>query len=315
MGPKLQPRLSVVVLTDSFATIRDAVEHLRAQIDAAAIELVVGCPSEERLALPADGLAPLARVAIVETPLLPAARARAATVRAARAPVVVLSETHVFADPAWAGRLLRAHEGPWVAVAPGIGNANPEGALSWVGLLMDYGRFPPEGASREVADVSSYNGAYKREALLDLGDRLESLLEPGSALYAELRARGHRFLHEPAARIDHLNVSRPWPWLDERYLGGRLFGATRRRAWSRPRTFLYAAGSPLVAPLRLVRTLRVSRGGRELPRGFVPALALACVVWAIGEFLGYVLGAGPAAERRMLEYELHKERYVGRVAV
>ena len=98
-----------------------------------------------------------------------------------------------------------------MAVAPGIGNANPAGGLSWVGLLMDYGPFPQAGSRREVADVSSYNSAYKRAALNELGDELGSLLKPGSPLNAELRARGGRFLHEPAARIDHLNVSRFFP--------------------------------------------------------------------------------------------------------
>lgn len=311
MAGTAQPLLSLVLLTETFAAIADAVSHLRTQIGVAPIELVVACPSAERLLVPADGLAPLLGVTVVETPLLPSARARAAGVRAARAPVVVLGETHVFADPSWAGRLLRAHEGPWAAVTPGIGNANSGSALSWVGLLMDYGRFRPLGVPREIADVSSYNASYKREALLELGDRLESLLEPGSTLHAELHARGYRFLHEPTARIDHLNVSRSKAWLDERYLGGRLLGATRRRAWPRWRTLLYAAGSPLVAPLRFARTLRLSRGTPDLPRAFVPALALACAAWAIGEFLGYARGAGPVAERRMLEYELHKARYAG----
>ncbi len=270
---------------------------------------MIACPDESALMLPTEPVAALAEVTVVEAPLLPMAPARAAAVRAARAPIVVLGETHVFAEPEWAGRLLRAHEGPWVAVVPGIGNANPASGLSWVGLLMDYGRFPQRGSSRQIPDASSYNAAYERAALLDLGDELESLLEPGSGLHAALRARGGRFLHEPAARIDHLNVSRLWPWLVERYLGGRLFGAARRRPWPRRRALVYAAGSPLVAPLRLVRTLRLARSVEGLPRSFVPALALACVVSAVGEGIGYLRGASASDERRMLEYEQHKARY------
>jgi len=272
---------------------------------------VIATPDEGALAVPADRVAPLAGVTVVETPLLPTAPARAAAVRAARAPIVVLGETHVFAQPDWANRLVRAHDGPWAAVTPGIGNANPAGGLSWVGLLMDYGRFPQAGESRETAGVASYNAAFKRASLLELGEALESLLEPGSSLDAVLRARGGRFLHEPAARIDHLNVSRSRPWLVERYLGGRLFGANRSRNWPRSRALLYAAGSPLVAPLRLVRTLRMARSSdASTPRTFVPALVLACLVWAVGEGLGYLRGEGADDTRRMFEYEQHKSRYV-----
>ena len=299
------------MLTESFAAIATVVERLAAQRNAGEIELVIATPDEGVLAVPADRVASLAGVIVVETPLLPTAPARAAAVRAARAPIVVLGETHVFAQPDWADRLVRAHDGPWAAVTPGIGNANPAGGLSWVGLLMDYGRFPQAGESRETAGVASYNAAFKRASLLELGEALESLLEPGSSLDAELRARGGRFLHEPAARIDHLNVSRSRPWLVERYLGGRLFGANRSRNWPRSRALLYAVGSPLVAPLRLVRTLRTARSsGASTPRTFVPALVLACLAWAVGEGLGYLRGEGADDTRRMFEYEQHKFRYV-----
>lgn len=170
--------------------------------------------------------------------------------------------------------------------------------------------FSQAGDQRETEAVASYNAAYKRAALLELGDELESLLEPGSSLHEELRARGGRFLHEPAARIHHLNISRPRPWLVERYLGGRLFGASRSRSWPRRRALLYAAGSPLVGPLRLVRTLRAARSAGSLPPTFVPALVLACLVWAVGEGLGYARGATAGNMGRMLEYEQHKFRYV-----
>lgn len=268
-------------------------------------------PDESVLVVPADGVASLAGVTIVEMPLLPMAPPRAAAVRAARASVVVIGETHTFAEAGWADCLLRAHDEPWVAVTPGIGNANPAGCLSWAGFLMDYGRFSQTGDRREIEGGASHNTAYKRAALLDLGNELESLLELGSSLDGELRARGGRFLHEPAARIDHLNISRLRPWLSERYLGGRLFAAGRSREWPRGRALLYAAGSPLIATLRFVRTLRIGRPrGKLLPWTFVPALALGCVVWAVGEGVGYARGATAGNMRRMLEYEQHKFRYV-----
>src|SRR5690242_13112162 len=125
------PRLSVVVLADRYQTIERVVEHLDAQTVAAEIELVVACPSEHALELPAEAGRLIWGITTVECPLLPMGAARAAAVRVAHAAVVVLGETHAFPAPNWAELLLRAHESSFVGVAPGIENANPEGALSW----------------------------------------------------------------------------------------------------------------------------------------------------------------------------------------
>ena len=305
------PALSVVVLADRFVTIRRLVEHLRAQTIADRIELVVACPFPAGFAQP-TGANGLARIAVVETPLLPMGPARAAAVRAAKAPVVVLGEAHAFPEPDWAERLVEAHRAQWGGVAPGLRNANPEGALSWAGFLMDYGRWLAEAPSNgEIRAPPTYNGSWKRDALLTCGESLPQLLDLGTPLEADLAARGERFAHEPRARVAHLNVARPGPWAAERYFGGRLFAACRSRRWSVARRILYASGFFLVPPLRLLRTYpasRVARLGSPLPRGTLLAVALGSALWALGEAVGYLAGAGHA-EARMLEYEMHKERF------
>ncbi|MBA3843660.1 MAG: hypothetical protein H0X39_13795 [Actinobacteria bacterium] len=306
------PRLSVVVLADRFQTIERVVKHLGAQTVAAEIELVVGCSSEHALELPAHATQALSGVTVIETPLLPMGTARAAAVRAARGTVVVLGETHAFPAPDWAELLLRAHDSA-EGVAPALENANPKSALSWAGFLMDYGRWlaDPREEDHELSGLPAYNGSWNRDALIACGDRLVDLLHPGAPLEAALGARGARFSHEPAARIAHLNVSSPSAWARERYLGGALFAAHRSSRWSRARRVLYAGGSVLVPFIRLVRTrpaLRQAGRARRLPLATLPAVALGCVLWAVGEAVGYVAPAA-GAEAQMLEYELHKERY------
>jgi hypothetical protein len=304
-------RLSVIVLADRFATIRRVTDHLRAQSVAEEIELVVACPFPKGFDLPAEPNG-LAGVRLVEAPLLPMGPARAVAVRTATAPVVVLGETHVFPDPDWAARLLRAHESDWAGVAPGLENANPSSALSWAGFLMDYGRWlAGKPADGEIPAPPTYNGSWKREALLACGDRLPELLEPGTPLESELAARGGRFSHEPGARVAHLNVARRGPWAAERYYGGRLFATRRSRHWPFARRLLYFGGSVLIPLIRVVRTqpaVRLAARDSRLPRGTLAAVALGSTLWALGEAVGYLAGAG-RAEARMLEYELHKERY------
>jgi hypothetical protein len=305
------PRLSVTVLADRHATIERLIDHLHRQSIAGEIELVVACPSRDDFELP---IAPtgLAAVRLVESPLLPMGEARAAAVRNATAPVVVLGETHAFPAPDWAELLLAAHESAWVGVAPGLENANPAGALSWSGFLMDYGRWLADSqAGGEIAFPPTYNAAWKREALIGCGDRLSELLEPGMPLDAALAARGGRFSHAPSARVAHLNIAHFRPWAAERYAGGRLLAVRRSRRWPRARRFIYFGGSFLVPLIRLVRTrpaAKLARHHRRLPRGTMAAVAVGSTLWALGEAVGYLAGAGKA-EARMLEYETHKERY------
>jgi hypothetical protein len=302
----------MIVLTDDFATIRRVVEHLTAQTIAGEVELVVVCPSAKALEFPAGAAGALARVTVVESPLLPVGHARAAAMRAATAPIIVLGETHAFPAPDWAEQLIRAHGGPWLAVAPGMENGNPDSARSWSGFLMDYGRWLAERPAGEIAEPPAYNASWKREALVGLQDRLALMLEPGGAMDQRFAGRPAVFHHEPKARVAHLNVARPAAaWAAERYWGGRLFGARRCREWPLLRRLVYFVGSVLVPPIRLVRTraaLMLARGGRALPRATVAAVAGGSLLWALGEAMGYLAGEGPS-EARMLEYELHKERY------
>ena len=306
------PRLSVVVLADRYRTIERVVEHLQAQTVASEIELVVACPSDGALDLPAEAHRAISGITTVECPLLPMGASRAAAVRAAHARVVVLGETHAFPAPDWAELLLRAHESSVVGVAPGLENANPEGALSWAGFLMDYGRWLADlQQDDELSGLPAYNGSWNRDALIACGDRLPDLLQPGGPLDAALEERGARFRHEPAARIAHLNVSARSAWARERYLGGALFATRRSSRWPLVRRVAYAGGSVLVPFIRFARTrpaLRQAGRARRLPPATLPALAVACVLWAAGEAVGYIFAAA-GAEARMLEYELHKERY------
>ncbi|MEP7344466.1 MAG: hypothetical protein ABI877_04340 [Gemmatimonadaceae bacterium] len=299
------------MLVDRYETIRRVVEHLCAQTIAEQIELVLVCAVREDFIVPDGAARALARVTIVQCPPLPMGTARAAGVRAATAPVIVVGETHAFPASDWAEYLVRAHEELWQSVAPGMENANPESARSWSGFLMDYGRWLGDLPAGEIAEPPAYNASWKREALINDADRKALVLEPGRPVDAARVAGRARFHHEPRAKVAHLNVAQPGAWSAERYWGGYLFGAHRSREWSLPRRLVYLGGSVLVPIIRFVRTLpsfALARSKRRLPRGTLVAIAGGSVIWGIGEAIGYIAGDG-RAEARMLEYEMHKERY------
>ncbi len=138
--------------------------------------------------------------------------------------------------------------------------------------------------ARETVMAPTHNVAYKRQALLDLGGGLDSALTHGDQLADLFRARAHRTYFEPAARIDHLNVSRWAPWVTERLHGGLVIGGRRSLRWSRLRRLVYFCGSPLVPVLllkRLRRGLRLMYREERLPAGTFAAVIAGTIVSAL----------------------------------
>jgi hypothetical protein len=307
--------LAYVLATDELATVRGVLAALARQTRAGEVELVLIAP----VALDAEAAEIPASLGAVRTlrcaEPLDLAAARAAGVRATAAPFVFVGETHGFPEPEMVERILARFAEGWDAVVPAIGNANPNGGPSWGGFLLDYGLFHAGREAGAVEEPLVYNAAYRRDALLALGDRLEAGLSAiDHDLHREFAAAGRRALFEPAARLRHLNVGRPGSLVRERLLCGLRFGRFRAERWTFPRRLLYAAASPLV-PLVLARrhVAALRRRVGEPPRPASTALwvAVALVARAAGEALGY-LGAGRDSAAAAAELEIHKVRYAGR---
>ena len=305
--------LSVVLVADHFRTIQRVIHQLRSQSVRDRIEVIIVAPSARELELDETATAGLGAVRIIEVGhIFPMPPSRAAGVRAATAPVVFLGETHSYAGPGFAAAILDAHRGPWDAVVPGFDNANPTSALSWAAFLADYGYWHALLPGGEVASGPTWNVAYKREALLSLGDDLEKALSAGDHLWEAFREAGRKWFHAPSAPLGHVNVSRPGAWVHERFLAGTMIAKNRNARWPLPRRVAYALGSPLI-PFVLLRRLwrpwRLTRAAGLLPMGTTPALLAGLLLRTAGEAIGYLRGVGPGQEAQMEEYELHKLKY------
>ena len=305
-------QFSMILATDTYETIRPVVERLRRQTIARQIELVLVAPSTDSVEQALAHQQEFSAVRIVEHPTHQLAPARAAGIRAATAPVVFVGETHSYPQPGMAEALLKAFDGPWAAIAPAFGNANPKSVLSWAGCLSDYGRWIDGLPAGEVSEVPFYNAAYRRSVLVGLGDRLPHAISHGDELPVTMKAHGHRTYFEPAARIDHVNVAPLADWVRERYVAGMLIASHRAQRWSLARRLFYIAASPLIP---VVLTRRVLPGTWQTVRRLgLPLMTVAAVVFgmiakAAGELLGYAGWTVDAAERQMHEYEMHKLAY------
>jgi len=309
------PELSVILVCDRFATIRDTVSHLRRQTARSRLELVVVAPPDAlELGVEArDGFCSVRTVdAAGLDPAVDISELRAVGVEAATAPVVLFGESHSFPEPSSFEAVIDAHHGPWAAVAQAIGNGNPQTMTSWTNLYLDYGPWAEPSSGGAVDDVPTHNGSFKRELLLEHRDHLPALLRYSDGVNAALRVRGGRFCLEPRATTFHVNVSRRRSWLSERLNAGRAYAAARCESWPIWRRIAYAGGSPLIPLLRGRRTLRhIRRTGRSaelLPR-ILPSLAVGLALSGLGELLGYVLGEG-SAPARVAEMELHRRAHV-----
>jgi hypothetical protein len=288
-----------------------ALDRICAQTPIEALEIVV-------VDVAPPGVAPLSIPSGASVEIVPASgldhwgKARRLGLERSSAPVIAFIEEHCFTEPGWAAALLKAHEGPWVSVGYGFGNANPESYVSRAAMVTDYGLWldgPPRG---RVMWLPGNNVSYKREAFLSLGDRLEGALATDFVAHETFRERGSPMFVEPLAIAKHMNFTTVHETAVTNYVWCRAMAARRADSagWSRVRRIAQALVTPATAPVyRVARLLRAFRGRRKLKQFAVslPVLLVVSVCAGFGEAAGYGLGAGNA-EAELKRWELDVER-------
>lgn len=306
-----RPAMSVIMVTpDQFQTLRHTLKYLRAQTVVDQLEIIIVAPSKERLALNPAALKAFHGHQVIEADSLrSSAEARAAGIRAAQASVIAFVEDHSFPTKRWAEALIDRHHEPWAAVGPAFVNGNPQTLLSWTNLLIEYGPWvePVERGARE--HIPPHNSSYKRDLLLEYGDRLASLVEAETVLQWDLRARGHQLYLEPAAKTRHFNISLWSVSVPLRFNVGRLFAAARARDWGIGKRLFFTLAAPLIPLVRFARTLpvvrRCARQHRIYPH-VLPMLFAGLVIDGLGEMAGYATGGGRAVVNTS-RFEFHRE--------
>jgi len=235
--------MSVVLITRAtYQSIRKTVRYLRQQTARDRLEVVIVAPSRQQLAADESELRDFAKVQVVELgPCQSMARARAEAVRHASTPVIAFGEDHAYPAPDWAALLIEAHRQDYVAVGPAIQNANPRSLLSWVNYAMCFARWCEPVAAGPTDALPWHNTSYKREALLEYGCELPSVLAVEGFLQDNQRAKGRRLCMLPAAKVAHVNISLLSSLLKHAFLGGCTaprardsYGGPRRGGWSTP---------------------------------------------------------------------------------
>lgn len=310
-GQSEAPALSaIVVIPDTYDTVRNTMKYLQAQTTARQIEIVIVKPTRAQIGLDESDLKPFHSWQIVEVERVSSiAQGFTAGIRKARAPIIALTEDHSFPDEKWAEVFIAAHKQPYAVVGPRMRNGNPGNMLSWADFYQAYGEWTHPVSSGPVRHLPGHNSSYKRDIILAFGNELETLMEAESVLHRHLQAKGYQLYLESGTCTSHLNFDTWSAWIPARYYTGRQFASTWAHSWLWPRRLLFTAASPLIPWVRLWRVQnRVHRGQTT---GFLlrllPTMISGLLVEGVGHMLGYAAGAGDSPEK-VGKYEFHRIR-------
>ena len=218
---------------------------------------------------------------------------RAAGIAAARAPYVAVIEDHCVIDRAWEEAVLRAHRSGHEVVGGEIRNARTARVRDWAAFYCEYSEHMDPLPAGEAGSLPGMNVSYGRRAIA----AMQPLLAEGrweTSLHPHLQAEGFAFHVEPGMVLYHDKDFGIREFSSQRWHYARSHAGMRNADLGSLR-WVYAAGSPLIAPLMLRRIGRnVARTPRHRRR-FAEASPLMLVylcIWAAGEAYGYVFGGG-----------------------
>ena len=288
-----KPALSVVVVgLVGGDSLQHCLQALVTQANELWLEVLV--PLDDRLAGNASIVRSFSFARIVPiSGIRTYAELRSAGMNAATSPLVALTEDHCVPQADWCKKILEAHAaGQYGSVGGAIEKLMPDGVLGWAFYLADYARYMnpiPEGPSAHLSDC---NVSYRRAALEPLHDLWR----------VEFHERiMHHALHEANETLWFapqviVQQRRTMTWRDalrDRFAFGRLFGYERSQFGSNLQRLIYAALSPLLPFLLVVRVIchvmERKRHRYALIRA-LPVLTVICTAWALGEFVGYLTG-------------------------
>src|SRR5713226_10777479 len=289
------PKISVVIASVNGPNCTDeCLEALEKQtLKGQAEVIVVDCCG--------DGVAQLIRQKYPQTRLIRFAERktipelRAIGMKNARGDIIVITEDHCLAEPHWYERMLAAHQEHYGAIGGAVENdVSIKRVVDWAVYFCEYSKYLNPVPAGEVADIPGNNTSYRREFLDYLGGALETGLWE-NFLNAKLQEHGVKLFSDPSIVVYHRKCFGFRYFLSQRYHYARSFAGMRTKGASLWRRLVFAAFSPLLPALLIGRIgWRVLTKRRHLGRFFqaLPFLAVFTLSWAVGEFVGYLFGAG-----------------------
>ena len=228
---------------------------------------------------------------------------RTAALRRARGQYVVVTEDHCVPAENWLSSMAQAF-----AVAPkrtaAVGGCVENGvrdtAFDWATFLCEYSYFLSPVCEGTTTVLPGMNVAYRRSVL---ADRDEQLLRRGfweTTLHPLLINEGWKLYSTNRIKLYHCKKFSFGLFSKQRFTYSRFYAALRVASDGLPKRLLAAGATVILPPLLLSRFVRQVLSKRRLRMELVSALPMLCVfvvIWAFGEWVGYLFGQGDALSK------------------
>jgi glycosyltransferase involved in cell wall biosynthesis len=200
------PRVSLVIpVYNGEATIEQCLDSVLSQEVDFAYEIIVADSSTDRTPEIIAEKFPSVRYIRLEQRAYPGT-ARNAAIRAARAPIIAMTDADCVVDRSLLARMVAEHEaGEYEAVGGAICNGTPESVSGTIGYLLEFREFIPAAPRREVVTIPTANIAYRREVFERLGYFDDVRASEDLLFNWRLTLAGGRILFDPSIRVTHLN--------------------------------------------------------------------------------------------------------------
>jgi GT2 family glycosyltransferase len=223
------------------------------------------------------------------------AQLRAAGIGCAAGEIIALTEDHCIPAADWCAALVNVHAAqPAAAIGGAVDNAAVPRLIDWAVYWCEYSPFASPLAEGPAAGLAAANVSYKRDALQRIG-ALAAVSYHEGAVHARLAAAGESIWCEPRLHVWHRKQFTLVSYCRERFAYSRWYSGAQRGGQSPLRRLLFLGAMPLLPFLLLLRLARRTQGRPAERRRFVAALPYLLIfscVWAAGEAVGLLWGAG-----------------------
>jgi hypothetical protein len=217
---------------------------------------------------------------------------RARGLAVARGNIIALIEDHGIPAPDWCRGIIESHRQPFAVVGGAIENGIDR-RLNWAVYYCDFLRYQNPLEAGTSGFASDANVSYKRAALESIRPVWEEIFRE-SSVNDTLRSRGETVALAPEIVLhQHRLGLRLASALKERFVWGRSYAAARIALAGTGQRVFWAALSPALPPLLLLRMTVLAFRKRRTFIPFLKALPLTAILlvsWACGEFMGYFTG-------------------------
>jgi hypothetical protein len=211
--------------------------------------------------------------------------------------IIAITDASCATDDRWLASILEAHRSAGPVVGGAVEPASLVKLLDWAAYFCDYGQFMRPLVEGAAGEVPGNNFSFKRWALGE--GESAGLNTPGgfwkSHWCNRLRQQGFELMLTPSVVLRSGRTYRFIPFLRRRFHHARCFAGMRLEQASIGRRLLYLVGSPFLPFLFFARLVRKITPKHKYLREFVlstPLIAAAVTSWSVGEFCGYLCGAG-----------------------